>query len=446
MSQSRVLDLQIRPGRWFDGVEPLPSTSTRYKIVEASVHMGLSILETPEGRQSLARVARAIIEEGRSEQPPRRDIYKGSLKDMPAWINRFLTSMRFNFPAIFIHDEVGGEAEAQRLDWGDNMQDYDAGLGGRISLSSALIDNMVYAHQQLPQMAGDSYIRFKFQMGLSIAHEIVHLLTGFITGDPNPLTPPEVSLLRYGDSEAGEAGRYWEHILFGGVVEFWSFNDDPMNVRQTGTAYFFENGDRDATGYAVSLGYMNEFANQVFTFPIRRSSEAVFTTRAALTRANCSETTKLRTRRRQNRAPPANSPAPDHWSANMRYRMPPSGSQGHSRVPGQSTNSQAGGSDRGYASQPGRPSQAYNPPAGGSGRGYASQSSRPSQAYPPAAGGSGRAYSSQTGEPSRPSNPQSTRSDRSYPNPFAPRSSAPSQPSYTQPTRGSRPPEYYYRR
>ncbi|KAJ4132847.1 hypothetical protein NW754_015661 [Fusarium falciforme] len=198
--------------------------------------------------------------------------------------------MRFNFPAIFIHDEVGGEAEAQRLDWGDNMRDYDAGLGGRISLSSALIDNMV--------------------------------------------------LLRYGDSEAGEAGRYWEHILFGGVVEFWSFNDDPMNVRQTGTAYFFENGDRDATGYAVSLGYMNEFANQVFTFPIRRSSEAVFTTRAALTRANCSETTKLRTRRRQNRAPPANSPAPDHWSANMRYRMPPSGSQGHPRVPSQSTNSQ----------------------------------------------------------------------------------------------------------
>ncbi|RSL83785.1 hypothetical protein CEP51_004315 [Fusarium floridanum] len=111
-------------------------------------------------------------------------------------------------------------------------------------------------------MAGDSYIRFKFQMGLSIAHEIVHLLTGFTTGDPNPLTPPEVSLLRYGDSAAGEAGRYWGHILFGGVVEFWSFNDDPMNVRQTGTAFFLKNGDRNVTGYAVLVGYMNKFAKQ----------------------------------------------------------------------------------------------------------------------------------------------------------------------------------------
>ncbi|KAM0424843.1 hypothetical protein ACHAPT_009899 [Fusarium lateritium] len=150
---------------------------------------------------------------------------------MPTSINSFLTSMRFNFPGIFVHDDVGGEAEAQRFDSGNNMKEYDVALGGRISINSALIGNMVYARQKSPRVAGDSYIRFEFQMGISIAHEIVHLLTGYITGNINLLTPPpKVSLPRYGDSAAGEAGRYWEGALFGGVFEFWSLNNDPMGV------------------------------------------------------------------------------------------------------------------------------------------------------------------------------------------------------------------------
>lgn len=244
------------PGEYVE----LPSTSTRYRIVEAAIHLGLSILETSEGRRSLAEVATAIVRARRNRKRPQQDVYQGSLEDMPIWIRRFLASMRENFPAVFLSDEVEGEAEAERLEWANDMREYDAGLAGNLYLSRVLIDNMVYARQNY-NVAGDSYSMFKFQMGISIAHEIVHLLTGFVSGTPRPDTPPSITLDPYGTRRRGEAGRLWESVLLGGVVEFWSSNDDPLGVRQAGMPFLFADGRRNTDGYQVSLNYINEIIN-----------------------------------------------------------------------------------------------------------------------------------------------------------------------------------------
>ncbi|WAO86976.1 Hypothetical protein NCS54_00426800 [Fusarium falciforme] len=435
---ARVGDLQIFAG---ESEGPLPPNSTRYKIIEASIHLALCILETSQGRRSLVETARAIITASREQG--RDSLYRDSLDNLASWINKFLVRVREDFFTVFIRD-IGGEALAERLEWpGEyNMADYEAGPVGNLSLNRVLVENMIHAHQRPPP---EAYARFKFQLSISIAHEVVHFLTGFLLGSPRSNTPRGVTLQGWGNMRTGEAGRYWEAALLGGVVEFRSDRNDTLGVRQAGTPYLFPNGRHDTPGRRISLSYITEFVDGVFSFPVRVVDGDAEATRRDLN-SNSVDTTDLRSGHRRRGLEPTESPPPGHPSSQMRYRMPSSGSEGYYVRSSQSTSSQAGGSGRGYASQSGRPSQANNPPAGGSGRGYASQSSRPSQAYPPAAGGSGRAYNSQVVEPIRSSNPQSTRSDRSYPNPFAPRSSAPSQPSYTQPTSGSRPPEYYYRR
>ena len=57
-------------------------------------------------------------------------------------------------------------------------------------------------------------------MVIALAHEIFHLLTGFLLGQTEePHTPPGISLPEFRVDEIGEAGRYWEKLLLGGLSE-----------------------------------------------------------------------------------------------------------------------------------------------------------------------------------------------------------------------------------
>lgn len=58
------------------------------------------------------------------------------------------------------------------------------------------------------------------RLGITIAHEICHVLTSFLLYDPNATTPPQaVYGSCYGSEVQGEAGRYWEYITFGGFID-----------------------------------------------------------------------------------------------------------------------------------------------------------------------------------------------------------------------------------
>ncbi|KAJ4259709.1 hypothetical protein NW762_007640 [Fusarium torreyae] len=176
---------------------------------------------------------------------------------MPYWINKFLRSMRADFPTVFLKEGLPGEAQAERLAWEGGMGAYNAGPAGNMYLHSVLIDNMLYARQNT-DIAGSSYNLFKFQAGVSVAHEIVHLLTGFVTGSTQLYTPPKVTLENWGNRLSGEAGRYWGNLLLGGVVEFYSSDNDPLGVRQAGTPYLFGTSRPDAIGHRVSMQYIAE--------------------------------------------------------------------------------------------------------------------------------------------------------------------------------------------
>ncbi|KAL9567130.1 hypothetical protein ACKAV7_008899 [Fusarium commune] len=241
-----VGNLQIYYGST-DRYEPLPSTSTRFKVAEAVIKLALATLESPEGRGSIFKVAKELILKGnpKSKKTPFVHMYREPLEDMGCWVGKFLET---------------GEAEAERLPWGRELRNYNAAIAGRVFLSKVIVDNMVYALEK-HEIAGNTYNLFKFQMGISVAHEIIHLLTGFLTGESRPDTPPDVTMVPFGFRDTGEAGRYWEGILLGGTVECWTNRGDIMGVRQSGAPYLFETGHPNSNGWRISSTYIESFIN-----------------------------------------------------------------------------------------------------------------------------------------------------------------------------------------
>ncbi|KAK4147301.1 uncharacterized protein C8A04DRAFT_24544 [Dichotomopilus funicola] len=266
----RVGNLKVvkeeRQGRDFITVE-LPIHSTRYRIIEAFIHSSLCLLETTKGRQSLAHVAERIIEERNrlnltlSRFRQHTHLYRYPLKDMPMWIDRFLISMRNTFPPVWVSTRCEGEAMAVKddQDWGDDMSTFIASDAGTLWLNEVLIDNMTEAFSLATPVGRESYELFKFQLIISVAHEIVHFLTSFLTGSCEPSTPPGVEALPYKVDGVGEAGRYWEDVFLGGFLECWSDPKHPLDLRQPGRPYLFESGPRTtARGIKVCPTYIAE--------------------------------------------------------------------------------------------------------------------------------------------------------------------------------------------
>jgi hypothetical protein len=115
---------------------------------------------------------------------------------------------------------------------------------------------MIYAETQ---KNSNSYDLFKFQMIITVAHEILHLLTGYLTGKKLPGTPPSISLDSYGNTRTGESGRWWESKVLGGVVEFYEDKKDPLGNMQAGIPWLISGGRSSAEAKLVSMTYVNEF-------------------------------------------------------------------------------------------------------------------------------------------------------------------------------------------
>ncbi len=271
----------------------LHESSRRRQIVWAILDSALALLETRQGKESLAMVAERIIttrdkiNKGRTKSRQEPHIYTDKLANLPRWIDRFLASMRDHFPLVLISTLTEGEAETKKKDWGSDMRMYVAADAGTLYLNHDIIANMGHAMDQRqareererqnsrtrsgakgkkandqPQEP-DEYQLFKFQMVISVAHELVHFLTGFLTGTAKPNTPLAVTAEPYSTKD-GEAGRFWEAQFLGGFVEYWapelSEGDSPDTLRHPGRPYLFDEGSvSTALGYEVSSSYILDF-------------------------------------------------------------------------------------------------------------------------------------------------------------------------------------------
>ncbi|KAI2464994.1 hypothetical protein F4781DRAFT_410821 [Annulohypoxylon bovei var. microspora] len=305
---------------------PVPENSERFHMVEAIAHLALAVHETPEGRDRLARVATELIRLRDNPAPKKQPVphlYNYPLKEMPHWIDLFLRRMRADFPGVRI-GQVDGEAAAQKKSWGNDMNQWTPKDGGFLVFQVRIINNMAHARRQPRDVAQLNYSRFKFQMVISVAHEIVHLLVGYLTGTARPLTPPRLTLVAYGNDAVGESGRYWESILFGGVVEFYQDSNDTLQERQAGVPWLVQDGRNNVPARLVSMDYINNFLTGNFTFPIRTSNSIPETDRNGL-RGSSVEMTDVRNRAARRRNNPVYTPPQAGTSSensSMAYRRP----------------------------------------------------------------------------------------------------------------------------
>jgi hypothetical protein len=68
-----------------------------------------------------------------------------------------------------------------------------------------------------------------FRLSVTMAHELVHIYNLFLRRGRFDHTPPHVSYGPYEDDQAGEFGRYWEHLVFGGFLDMRDTSEDPAN-------------------------------------------------------------------------------------------------------------------------------------------------------------------------------------------------------------------------
>jgi hypothetical protein len=72
-----------------------------------SIHAGLSILEKPEGCQTLQRVGLAVVQEWAKKREGFR--FGGDRNQMPKYVDKFLRFVRGDFPRVIMGD-VGGHS------------------------------------------------------------------------------------------------------------------------------------------------------------------------------------------------------------------------------------------------------------------------------------------------------------------------------------------------
>lgn len=135
-----------------------------------------------------------------------------------------------------------------------------------------VVDNMVEIGQRAASFNstrdpgyGDCLIAWEtyvFQLGVSLAHEIVHLLTGFLCDTTDRNTPPTVTFDDFGSELQGEAGWNWEGLLFGGQITFHENRNDPLGLLQAGVPILVDN--EEVTMRLISQRYIRRFLTLEF--------------------------------------------------------------------------------------------------------------------------------------------------------------------------------------
>ncbi|KAK7416158.1 hypothetical protein QQX98_005355 [Neonectria punicea] len=262
----------------------------RVEAIAAGIHVALALLESPAGKSRLLRTATKILENRINRGDPH--VYNDRLERLRYWVDQFLHEMGSDFPNVYLTNTVWGEAKMRKWEWGRDIRRYNAKAAGILQINKMLVDNMVaVGHKALTykttseegyrnsMLNWETYI---FQFGISIAHEIVHFLAGFLTGTPFPDTPPAVTYAGFGDDVTGESGCHWEGYWLGGIVDFYEDSRDPLGSLQAGVpvlSYTYIGNNRQETirWVRISQDYIRRFVDMRFDascFPAQPASGA----------------------------------------------------------------------------------------------------------------------------------------------------------------------------
>ncbi|EWG48984.1 hypothetical protein FVEG_08616 [Fusarium verticillioides 7600] len=250
----------------------LPQSSRTFRVAAFVFHLGMSMLESRRGREAL----RAFDRRAQETFIPKSNL-QTDLNEARRFVDTFLAKCRAKPPNIIISDRITGEGLAQRVDWpsilGSQIGDYNPKWAAMFRLNKAVVDSAVSAAELQDIRALQKML---FLLSISVAHELFHMLMGFMFGDSERLTPPVInhSPGTPRGPRAGESGRYWEAKFFGCVVKAHHDPRDPRGSNQAGIFFGTLDGRRSfSMQHQIILRYVQlDFTVPTFSSNIATSS------------------------------------------------------------------------------------------------------------------------------------------------------------------------------
>lgn len=124
--------LRVKSPRDFD---PVTSEDPRFGLVRSIVHIGLSLLECPQGKAWLVETGYRITEERKASGEDQL-FGDGDRSEMNRWVVNYLQEVRSNFFIVCLNETDDAEALAHLHDWGNDINTYDSKNAGFIVLNS----------------------------------------------------------------------------------------------------------------------------------------------------------------------------------------------------------------------------------------------------------------------------------------------------------------------
>ncbi|KAI0433220.1 hypothetical protein F5Y09DRAFT_338824 [Xylaria sp. FL1042] len=243
-------------------LEQLGSESQRYKTTRAIIDRGLQLFERSDMREWLVLTARETVIGFRGSEleslwplGQRRDT---TLPEMPSFIDSFLQELRREFLEIRLSRNLKGEAAVTREEWAveqvsPTVHSWRSRYLGYMILSGDIINCMVSTRNLA------TWRSFMFQMTVSVAHEVAHLLTAVLSSGKIRSTPKK---MKTGSCE-GEAGFFFEMKAFGGIAEFYASISRPDDTQQPGIPYMIKGTGLKDLGVELSEETIQEFVEDI---------------------------------------------------------------------------------------------------------------------------------------------------------------------------------------
>ncbi|UPK94800.1 hypothetical protein LCI18_005735 [Fusarium solani-melongenae] len=183
-----------------------------FRVSAFVFHLGLSLLESPRSREALYQLISKTYQV--SQHYTRKTfIWTGNIQSdrerTQKLVDSFLSKCRASQPNLIVSDRIAGEGLATRLDWPGFLDATDPNVYSPKWAATFRINKMLVDGAVAVAEAGNAAELQKhlFLLSLSVAHELVHMLMGYIAH--------------------GESGRYWENAVFGCFIEAYHDSRSP---------------------------------------------------------------------------------------------------------------------------------------------------------------------------------------------------------------------------
>ncbi|KAI0472893.1 hypothetical protein GGR56DRAFT_652355 [Xylariaceae sp. FL0804] len=211
-----------------------------FQCVAAIVGFGVDLLTSPAGSSALCRTGRKNLSKLHSTRP---GLTFRMVDEMENYVNDFLYQTHESFPAVIVRKLRSETARTQKATWniGPNLH-FEPKRAGLIELNSLFISRVVHLCQR-SMLNPEAHARFRTliaRLGITMAHELCHLFTNYLTLCFDVHTPPGVTYGPYGAANVGESGRRWEGYAFGGFIDMRNGRDGEKIAardRQCNVAY-----------------------------------------------------------------------------------------------------------------------------------------------------------------------------------------------------------------